>query len=509
MRRLPILLILLGLVAALLVTSAAPDSDAIFCPSCGAKNPAEARFCSECGGRIADSEDIPQEAPEVPREERFSRHIVRVQVEAKVMDVVFEDGRFVEKESLTRGAGSAVVIDSTGLAITNSHVVAGHKKAWAYDKDGKRMEVTVLGDDPLTDLALLRLKPAPEVPALSWAKGMMPSEAETLWLIGNPLDIGISIHRMAVVSRAYHRWGIQPIEMFILLSRTAVPGMSGGGCFSKTGELIGITAYRRGNHANIIPAFLAKEVADRLLRDGEANWGWLGMAVSRMPETGLVLDQDIPKRTDGLYVLVVAVDSPAYKVGIQRGDYIESIDGEPLADAGISLLQLALSDKPIGTPVKLIFVRKDKRYKATIKTEPRELEPVFEPYDLFYMITGVRLRKEVQTVRKGVEKVKFYADKVEEKSWFSKRIQKDAWLSGLVSRTYALSAFAGNVRGIISGQISPLATEDRFRTAMKDALWHDPNTGETFGFMYTRWGFSVNPVWAGFTYREFPYPLVL
>jgi S1-C subfamily serine protease len=234
------------------------------------------------------------------------------------------------------GSGSAVVFRSDGVLVTNAHVVDGASRVTVTLPDGERREAEVVGGDPASDLAVLRVD-ASELPVPVWADAdATPSVGDPVVAIGSPFGLDGSVTSGIVSALGRTVTPAQGVALVDLIQTDAAinPGNSGGALVDAAGRILGINtaiASSGGGSEGVgfaIPATTATNVADQLLADGVVRRAELGVA-------GQTVDADTAALyglpvTSGAVVLDVRPDSPADRAGLEQGDIITAIDDEPV-----------------------------------------------------------------------------------------------------------------------------------------------------------------------------------
>jgi serine protease Do len=247
-----------------------------------------------------------------------------------------------------RALGSGVIVGSDGIILTNNHVVADAETIRVALKDGRELAAKVVGTDPPSDIAVLRVD-AKQLPAIEAADSTKTRIGDLVLAVGNPFGIGqtVTMGIISAVGRA--NMGITDYEDFIQTDAAINPGNSGGALVDMNGRLIGINtaiASRTGGYMGIgfaIPSSMAMQIERAILNGGKVQRGWLGVAIQDItPDLARALD--IAPR-HGVLVSSVTRDSPAAKAGLVRGDVIASIDGTAVNDAGQLRTTIALAGK--------------------------------------------------------------------------------------------------------------------------------------------------------------------
>ena len=269
-----------------------------------------------------------------------------------------------------RGLGSGVIIDPSGIALTNAHVVDGATSIEVVTVDGAKHKAKVVGLDKKTDLAVLQLegnaKPFPFV-----ALGNSDEAQVGDWVIavGSPFGLQATV-TSGIISAKARQIGAGPYDEFIQTDAAINPGNSGGPLLNMRGEVVGInTAIVRGGSGIgfAIPSNLAKRVASELRTSGKVTRGWLG--VSLQPLTSDLATSFGVKDAKGALVSDVSADSPAARAGMKSGDVVLEFNGKKVEDP--SALARAVGVAKPGETAKLTVWRD--RQQQTIEIKLGEL----------------------------------------------------------------------------------------------------------------------------------------
>jgi serine protease Do len=279
--------------------------------------------------------------------------------------------RFLEREPMRqRGLGSGVIVSSDGVIMTNNHVVAGADKIQVALQDGRELEAKIVGTDPESDLAVLRVD-AKDLPAIEIADSSQIRTGDVVLAVGNPFGIGqtVTMGIISAVGRA--NIGITDYEDFIQTDAAINPGNSGGALVDMQGKLVGINtaiASRSGGYQGIgfaIPSNMALQVKTAILEDGKVTRGYLGVTVQDITEQ---LAESLGlERRKGALISDVAPNGPAARAGLRRGDVIIAVDGKPTANA--ALLRNAIGLAGNGKQIELEIDRNGKTQKVTVTLE--------------------------------------------------------------------------------------------------------------------------------------------
>jgi len=274
-----------------------------------------------------------------------------------------------EKERKATSLGSGFVIDSDGLVITNNHVIDGADEIFVIFQDGNKVPAELVGTDPKTDIAVLRIEPDDiDLVAVSWGNSDKSRVGDWVMAIGNPFGLGGTVTAGIISARGRDiRSG--PYDDYIQTDASINKGNSGGPLFNMNGQVIGINTAifsQSGGSIGIgfsIPSQLAKNVVKQLIEYGQTRRGWLGVVIQNVTEEladGLGLEN-----TDGVLVAGVPEDGPAFKSGIKAGDVILEFDGKEVGET--RELSRAVAETDVGASVDVDLWRNGKRITKTVK----------------------------------------------------------------------------------------------------------------------------------------------
>lgn len=247
------------------------------------------------------------------------------------------------------GQGSGVVVAADGLILTNNHVIAGADRLEVTLSDGRELPAKLVGADPKTDLALIRVEGAvADLVPMPFGDSDVLRLGESVLAIGNPFGLGHTVTMGIVSAKSRAGMGIVDYEDFIQTDAAINPGNSGGALVNMRGELVGINTAilsRSGGYQGIgfaIPTSMARTVMTGLLRDGTVDRGWLGVGIQDL-DRRLARGFGLPAGTDGVLVTGVLPDTPAAAAGLERGDVIVGIGDSDIKSAGQLRNSVALS----------------------------------------------------------------------------------------------------------------------------------------------------------------------
>lgn len=261
----------------------------------------------------------------------------KTKVRQKNIDLFFEDllggEEFFPMNRAEKSLGSGVLISADGYILTNSHVVNGADKVFVALADGKEIQAQLVGIDPKTDLALLKIK-GNNFPFLTFADSDAAQIGDVVLAIGNPFGIGQTVTIGIVSAKKRENLGILDYEDFIQTDAAINPGNSGGALINSKGNLIGINTAiysKSGGYQGIgfsVPANLAQKIAQELKENGKISRAYLGVAVLGLHEEMTPVTAYYLKKgyEEGALIIKVEADSPAFKAGMKAGSLITKVN---------------------------------------------------------------------------------------------------------------------------------------------------------------------------------------
>lgn len=292
----------------------------------------------------------------------------------------------------TNSLGSGVVIDASGLILTNNHVVEKATEIKIKLQNGKEYAAKVVGRDPKTDLALIKAEPDKNFPKPA-ALGDSSSLRVGDWVmaVGNPFGLGHTV-TVGIISAKGRIIGAGPYDDFLQTDAAINPGNSGGPLFNMNGEVVGINTaiVARGQGIGFaIPINVAKELLPQL-RTGKVIRGWLGIMIQDV--TPEIAESFNLKEAKGVLVSDVIKDSPAEKAGIEQGDIILEFNGEEVRDA--HELSRRVAATPPNSEVKLGVLREGSKKVMTVSlgTMPEEESAGAQPGETTENVWGLSVQ---------------------------------------------------------------------------------------------------------------------
>ena len=263
--------------------------------------------------------------------------------------------------------GSGFIIDSSGIIVTNNHVIKGAEDILVRIEGGQEYEAKVIGADPLSDLAILKIKSNEKFKPVKFADSDKARIGDWVIAIGNPLGLSGTV-TAGIISARNRNIGMSRYEDFIQTDASINQGNSGGPLFNMNGDVIGINTAIIGREGNIgigfsIPSNNAKIVIDQLIKYGETKRGWLGVRIQFV--TKEIADVEKLDKPRGALVVSVAEGSPSEKGGIKGGDIILEFDGKLINE--MKELPLIVAQTEVGKTVEVKIWRSQREVIKKIK----------------------------------------------------------------------------------------------------------------------------------------------
>jgi serine protease Do len=258
--------------------------------------------------------------------------------------------------------GSGFIIDPSGIIVTNNHVIEDADDITVTLNDGTSLPAKLIGRDPKTDLALVKVNPTKPLPAAHFGDSDHAHVGDWVIAIGNPFGLGSSV-TAGIVSARNRDIASGPYDDFIQTDAPINRGNSGGPLFDMDGNVVGVNSAifsPTGGSVGIgfsIPSNMAREVIDQLRLYGAARRGWLGVRVQQVT-SDIAEGLGLPS-TQGALVADVTAGGPASKAGFENGDLILGFDGKPITDS--RTLPRVVADTAIGKTVTVDVLRHNKK----------------------------------------------------------------------------------------------------------------------------------------------------
>jgi len=301
--------------------------------------------------------------------EKVSPSVVYIEVQQPINNRRGNNPRMPRE---ARGSGSGFIFTPDGFILTNSHVVHGATKIEVTVTDGSKYQADLIGDDPDTDLAVIRIN-APNLVPAHLGESQKVRVGQLVLAIGNPYGLQYSVTAgvVSALGRSLRAGSGRLMDAVIQTDAALNPGNSGGPLVNSRGEVIGV------NTAMILPAQgicfatsidTAKFVASRLIRDGKVSRSYVGLAGQNVPLPRRIVRFYNLAVESGILVVSFEENSPARKAGLREGDIIIGFDERPIA--GIDDLHKLLTEERIGHKSKLVVIRGTQ--KLDLEVVPQE-----------------------------------------------------------------------------------------------------------------------------------------
>ncbi|MHB2246146.1 Do family serine endopeptidase AlgW [Pseudomonas fitomaticsae] len=308
-------------------------------------------------------------------------NLYTTKVIAKPAHPLFEDPQFrrffgdnsPKQKRMESSLGSGVIMSPEGYILTNNHVTSGADQIVVALKDGRETLARVIGSDPETDLAVLKID-LKTLPSITVGRSDNIRIGDVALAIGNPFGVGQTVTMGIISATGRNQLGLNNYEDFIQTDAAINPGNSGGALVDANGNLTGINTAifsKSGGSQGIgfaIPVKLAMEVMKSIIEHGQVIRGWLGIEVQ--PLTQELAESFGLSGRPGIVVAGIFRDGPAQKAGLQLGDVILSIDGEPAGDGRKSMNQVARIKPTDKVTIQVMRNGKELKLTAEIGLRP-------------------------------------------------------------------------------------------------------------------------------------------
>jgi len=324
-------------------------------------------------GPVSYSAAVEQAAPAVVNV--YSSRVVEREAHPLMSDPFFRQffgDELPSQRRLLSSLGSGVIVSSDGYVLTNHHVIDGADEIQVALRDGRETLAEVIGTDPESDLAVLRIE-LEALPVIALSDSEEVAIGDVALAIGNPFGVGQTVTMGIVSATGRSHLGLNAYEDFIQTDAAINPGNSGGALVNAEGALIGINTAifsRSGGSQGVgfaIPTRLASSILDDLVTQGRVIRGWLGIEAQEMtPELAASFGLNVPR---GVVIAGVVPQGPAARAGLRPGDVLLEVDGRPILDARVAMGEIAAIEP--GAELPLTVVRGGKTHSVTLEVGER------------------------------------------------------------------------------------------------------------------------------------------
>lgn len=270
--------------------------------------------------------------------------------------------------------GSGVIVSEQGLILTNDHVVASADEIEVALADGRKLSAKVVGTDPDTDLAVLKVD-ADRLPAITFAAAEKLNVGDVVLAIGNPFGVGQTVTQGIISALGRNHLGINTYENFIQTDASINPGNSGGALIDAEGNLIGINSAiysRSGGSMGIgfaIPANIVKQVMEQIALNGSVTRGWIGIEAQDI--TPELAESFKLNQVRGSLIAGVLQNSPAHMAGLKAGDVLLAINNKEVSDSNSMLNMIAVLKPNEKAVLKIAREEKELNVSLTVGKRPK------------------------------------------------------------------------------------------------------------------------------------------
>lgn len=321
--------------------------------------------------RIDSSRTVTRQAPEGFDDPLFGRFFG-------------ERGQSPPSRQIVRGTGSGFIINSGGQILTNAHVVDGADTVSVTLKDGRNFQGQVLGEDRVTDVAVIKIQ-ANNLPTIALGNSDMLQPGEWVIAIGNPLGLDNSVTAgiLSGTDRSSRQVGVPDKRVGFIQTDAAInPGNSGGPLLNSRGEVIGMNTAIISNAQGLgfaIPINTAQGIAQQLIAKGKVEHPYLGIQMATLtPEIKQQLNNASDGRIrvaadQGVLLIRIVPGSPAATAGLRAGDVIQSINNQPVTTS--EQVQDLVEKSTVGSPLQVEVQRNGQSTQIAVRPEPLQVEP--------------------------------------------------------------------------------------------------------------------------------------
>jgi len=272
------------------------------------------------------------------------------------------------------GLGSGVIVSPQGYILTNNHVVESADEILVMLNDGRQTKAKVIGTDPETDLAVLKVN-LDKLPVMVMNNSEQVQVGDIVLAIGNPFGVGQTVTSGIISALGRNQLGINTFENFIQTDAAINPGNSGGALVDVQGNLLGINTAiysKSGGSMGIgfaIPVSIAKQVLEGIVKDGLVTRGWIGVEPTELtPELAQTFNVN---RQEGVIITGVLQTGPAFKAGVRPGDMLLAVNDHKVQNVAELLAQVSLLKPGVDAQLKILRKEQEQVLSVTPLQRPK------------------------------------------------------------------------------------------------------------------------------------------
>jgi Do/DeqQ family serine protease len=279
-----------------------------------------------------------------------------------------------QDDSAQTGLGSGVIVSPQGYILTNNHVVEAADEILVMLNDGRQTQAKVIGTDPETDLAVLKVN-LEKLPVMVMNNSEQVQVGDIVLAIGNPFGVGQTVTSGIISALGRNQLGINTFENFIQTDAAINPGNSGGALVDVQGNLLGINTAiysKSGGSMGIgfaIPVSIAKQVLEGIVKDGLVTRGWIGVEPTELtPELAQTFNVS---RQEGVIITGVLQTGPAFKAGVRPGDMLLAVNDHKVQNVAELLAQVSLLKPGVDAQLKILRKEQEQVLSVTPLQRPK------------------------------------------------------------------------------------------------------------------------------------------
>lgn len=332
-------------------------------------------------GPVSYSDAVERAAPAVVN--IYSSRVVEREQHPLMSDPFFRQffgDDMPSRQRMLSSLGSGVIVSPDGYVLTNHHVISDADEIQVALRDGRETLAEVVGTDPESDLAVLRIS-LDDLPVIAMTDSEEAAVGDVALAIGNPFGVGQTVTMGIISATGRSHLGLNAYEDFIQTDAAINPGNSGGALINPEGAMVGINTAifsRSGGSQGIgfaIPTNLARDILEELVTQGRVIRGWLGVEAQEMTQE---LANSFGLNTlDGVVIAGIVPGGPAAEAGLRPGDVLLEVNGRPIIDARVAMADIAAIEPGEELPLKV--VRNGQRMDVTLKVGERPPPQLSQP----------------------------------------------------------------------------------------------------------------------------------